>query len=60
MSVEIIFKKVPFMTFNKGDETVGVMDYKDGKWFFEGEVDASAKVFIEEVLRHLPLPLENG
>jgi len=57
MSEEIMeMKQEPFMTFrNPQGEIAGAFDYRDGKWIFEGELEESAKAFVDYVIRELAL-----
>lgn len=60
MESEIILKKEPFMTFYKKDkDVIGIFDYKDGEWFFDGDMEESAKLFIDMVIKNLPNTPEN-
>lgn len=60
---KIVLKREPFIRFyNTEDESsreIGRFDYRDGKWFFEGDMEESAKLFIEMVINNLPTPPEN-
>lgn len=42
---------VPLMTFMQDGEVIGKLWAKDGQLSFEGDADASAQVFFDEVIR---------
>jgi hypothetical protein len=47
-------KPAPKMSFmDANGNALGVFDYVDGKWTFDGDCDASAQLFVDAVLQKL-------